>query len=266
MSLYSIIPADFAYDQRIGDKHRRVMLGLGVHSTQKHWIKLSQTKLAEQLSIARETVNRAIADLVEWGYLEKRTQKDTQRAICFYRIIMSRDEPDINSEELDVEGCDAPITSETCDAPITGTCDGTDHTGVTPGDHTGVTLAVTQDVLPKRSKKSFSAGARASDAKAPPALPAQAAEHPRLVIAGDSEWWKWLAHVERITTVHRRRDFENAGRMLVFSERPSFTGRQPDAAPATGSARHGELMAEREQRTAQPGPIDRKMAAAGDAA
>lgn len=264
MSVYSIIPADMAYDQRMGDKHRRVMLGLGVHSSQKHWIKLSQTKLAAELGMARETVNRAIADLVEWNYLEKRSQKDTQKAICFYRIVMSRAEPDADSEELDVEGCDEAITG---DQAVTGGCDFSDHTGVTPGDHTGVTLVVTQDVPSIRSKKTFNAGARARDAKAPPAPPAKEPEAPaRLVLETDSDWWAWLSHVGRVSTVPRQRELEKAGRMVVFSDKPKFIGRQPEAAPATGSARHAELMEQRAQMAEKPGPTDRKMAAAGDAA
>lgn len=159
---YSIVSGDFAREMRATDTHRRVMLQLGLHSTRNGWIKLSQTKLAGELGLARESVNRAIRDLVEWRYVEKRDQSDTGRSICFYRIIMDRPtEPGDDAADADIEGDDAgsddgelhggsvsagsqggvSVGSQTCDA----------------GSHTGVTLGVTPirdhlSVPPSRSR------------------------------------------------------------------------------------------------------------------
>jgi hypothetical protein len=145
---YSIVPGDFARDARAKDVHRRVMGELGTHSTRNGWIKLSQTKLADTLDVARESVNRAIRELVAWGYLEKRSQAQTGRAICFYRIIMDRPgEPDDSEPDSPIEGdgddvssagdagetCDVSLTrgGGTCDVPLTPTCDVLRHTRVT---------------------------------------------------------------------------------------------------------------------------------------
>jgi len=192
MSLYSITPADFAFDARVKDKHRQVMLAFGVQSSRKHWIKLSQQKMADQLGVARETVNRAVKDLVEWGYIEKRTPEQTGKSICFYRIVMSRAEPGDETEELAIE--EASDQSITSDQVITGGCDPTRHRGVISTVTGGVTPAVTHIRSSLRSNNNtFSAGARES-AKAALAPPARALASIE-VLAGSMAFDAWITHL-----------------------------------------------------------------------
>jgi hypothetical protein len=56
---------------------------------------LRQRTIAEQAGRARETVNRAIRDLVEWGYLRKRGRlgEDGRRAANFYQVLTDREAP-----------------------------------------------------------------------------------------------------------------------------------------------------------------------------
>lgn len=121
--------------------HKDVMMQLGVYSTRKGWIRISQIALAKKIGCARATVNRAIRDLVAWGYLEKRTKTDTRTPLCFYRIVMVRDEPDVTSDDLDIEGDD--------DGPSEGGCSVGDTGGLS---HPGVTRVVALDVTQVRSK------------------------------------------------------------------------------------------------------------------
>jgi len=148
---YSIVPGDFARDARAKDVHRRVMGVLGTHSTRNGWVKLSQTLLARELGIARESVNRAVRDLVAWGYLDKRSQAETGRAICYYRIIMDRPgDPDEDVPDSQIEGVEeASGSGETCDVPLTPTCDVPGHTRVTSGvTHKGSPFSSSEERTP----------------------------------------------------------------------------------------------------------------------
>lgn len=126
---YSITPGDFSQDARARRIHYRVMHFLGSKTDRSGWCVFSQTKLAAQFEVARETVNRAIGDLVEWGYVEKQAQQQTHRAVCFYRVLMDRHAPPalLPDESPD----DAEIDGGTCDPTLTGRCDAPRHTGVT---------------------------------------------------------------------------------------------------------------------------------------
>lgn len=132
---YSIIPSRFFEDDRLKPSHFKVMGYLGKHSDRSGWMKLSQTKAAatDNIGIARETVCRAIADLVEWGYVEKRSKKETKRSICFYRILM-----DAREEPTD----DVPDVVGGCDPAVTTGCDVVGHRVVTPE----ITRVVTHEV------------------------------------------------------------------------------------------------------------------------
>lgn len=138
MSVYSIIPAAFVMDRRMNGSHKDVMMTLGVYSTRKGWIRISQTALADKIGCARSTVNRAIRDLVAWGYLEKRTKTDTHMPLCFYRIVMVRDDPDLTSDDLDIEGDDDGPSEGGCSVGDTGGLCGPDATRVVALDATQV--------------------------------------------------------------------------------------------------------------------------------
>ncbi len=138
MSVYSIIPASFVMDRRMNGSHKDVMMLLGVYSTRKGWIRISQTALADKIGCARSTVNRAIRDLVDWGYLEKRAKTDTHTPLCFYRIVMVRDEPDAMSDDLEIEGDDDVSDEGGCSVGDTGGLCGLEATTVVALDATQV--------------------------------------------------------------------------------------------------------------------------------
>lgn len=125
---YSLVPGDFVDDARPTLAHYRVLLALGRRTNKAGWCMVSQTKLAEHLGISRQTINSAITDLVKWGYVERRGQALTKRAICQYRVLldraMSEAEPDdgvtpdadpshADDAELDLLGGDVSPTADT---------------------------------------------------------------------------------------------------------------------------------------------------------
>ena len=118
---FSIIPAAFVRDDRPSIVHFRVLNLLGTYTDKAGWCVRSQIKMASELGVARETVNRAIGELVEWGYVEKTGQGQSRRSVCFYRVVMDPKEP---PEAMD-------------DTAATG------GGSVTKPSHGGVTLQVT---------------------------------------------------------------------------------------------------------------------------
>jgi biotin operon repressor len=176
---YSIIQADAVDDKRMSKTHLLVLLILGRHSNNRGWAAISQKKTGEKLGVRRETINRAMRDLVSWGYVEKKGQKETKRSICFYRVIMDRGEPEIDAPDKDPapdidRGCETEVTqgceiTPGCDAEITGGREvQTSHGGVTSEDHT-ITTHRTNDqkertkVLSKKRKSNSSKGSRLAD-------------------------------------------------------------------------------------------------------
>lgn len=89
---YSIIPGDFAEEARADVGHFRVLNLIGRHTDSHGWCRLKQINIADAVGLSRETVCRKLRDLVAWGYVEKRSQDATGRAI-FYRTIMDRHHP-----------------------------------------------------------------------------------------------------------------------------------------------------------------------------
>lgn len=122
---YSIIPADCLDDPRFKDVHMRVLLKLGSHTNNRGWCEVNQKKLGEAIGKSRETVNRAIRDLCEMGYLMKREQrtKANGRTISQYRVLMDR-----------------PDTTPDVDPPVKSTSQGV----VTPKDHNPCDEATSQ--------------------------------------------------------------------------------------------------------------------------
>ncbi|QDZ10538.1 helix-turn-helix domain-containing protein [Devosia ginsengisoli] len=122
---YSILPADCLDDPRFKDVHLRVLVKLGSHTDNRGWCEVNQKKLGEACGKSRETVNRAIRDLCEMGYLMKRDQttKANGRTISQYRVLMDRPDP-------------APDV----DPPVTQISQGV----VTPEDHSPCDVATSQ--------------------------------------------------------------------------------------------------------------------------
>lgn len=122
---YSILPADCLDDPRFKDVHLRVLVKLGSHTDNRGWCEVNQRKLGEACGKSRETVNRAIKDLCEMGYLMKRDQttKANGRTISQYRVLMDRPDP-----------------TPDIDPPVTQIAQGV----VTPEDHSPCDVATSQ--------------------------------------------------------------------------------------------------------------------------
>lgn len=122
---YSIFPADCLTDPRFKDVHLRVLAQIGTHTDNRGWCTVNQRKLGEACGKTRETINRAIRDLCDMGYLSKRSQetKAGGRTISQYRVLMDR--PD-----------EAPDVAD----PVTPKSQGV----VTPEDHSPCDVATSQ--------------------------------------------------------------------------------------------------------------------------
>jgi hypothetical protein len=93
-------PAMAATDPRFRGRDLQVLCLLGCHGDRRGWCCRSQVKMAEQLRCGRATVQRSIARLVEYGYLEVRPKQRSSGAdaACDYRLIFeppheNRDNP-----------------------------------------------------------------------------------------------------------------------------------------------------------------------------
>lgn len=181
----SIIPAAFAADTRASIVHFRVLNLLGRHTDDAGWCVRSQIKMAAEIGFSRETVNRAIKDLVEWGYVEKTGQGTTRQSVCFYRVILDPKVQPTAAVDNQVE-CEAEITpSVTLEITggvtqeITGGVISTDHTITTP-----VKRPMLNESAPERASDK---GARAPTAK----KKSPAAEYH--VTRADACWDTWMA-------------------------------------------------------------------------
>lgn len=77
-----------ADDLRCRETHLRIMAHVGRQNAARGWLRVSQSELAERWSVHRMTVNKAINQLVEWGYLAKRDQQEAGESFCLYKIVL----------------------------------------------------------------------------------------------------------------------------------------------------------------------------------
>lgn len=130
---YTIFQRDALNDDRVTDIHLRLLALFGCQSDRNGWLEANQSVLAAKMKRTRETVNRTIRDLVEWGYLRKKQRfsgKDGRQLICSYQVLMDRDdEPD--DPECKPIPCD-PEIAPPCDPPITPPVIPRDHTPCDP--------------------------------------------------------------------------------------------------------------------------------------
>lgn len=163
---YSIIPADAVVDERVSDLHLRILAIFGKASDSNGWLRANQSALARQMNRARETINRAIADLVEWGYLRKQARysgNDGRQLINDYQVVMDRERPKFaRSAQPEVVETVAP-----CDVEITPPCDVQITGGVTSGDHTLDTTPFLHLTMKRGARPQKAAGCRLPDDFAP---------------------------------------------------------------------------------------------------
>lgn len=144
----SIIPGDFAEDLRADEAHFRVLNLIGRHTDQSGWCRLKQIGIANAIKLTRETVNRKIRDLVDWGYVEKRSADATGRAI-YYRTVLDRPAPlpPVAAADLDpMTDDEAADACETSPGPVN---DGS-HVGYNASGelHTTCDPRITSGVIP----------------------------------------------------------------------------------------------------------------------
>jgi len=118
-----------ADDMRLSGLHFRLLAHIGRQNARRGWLRLSQTELAEVWDVARGSINRAVSELVEWGYILKRSQRETGEAFCTYRTRLDGDDaPPPPAVGRGVSRTDyTPHVSHTGDTGVTST-----HTGVSP--------------------------------------------------------------------------------------------------------------------------------------
>ena len=90
---YSIIPARAVLDKNLTDLDIRVLADLGIHTDQNGWCFKNQSKLADDLGVARQSVNRSLSRLYSAGYVEARDinadkSRRGLRSINCYRVIL----------------------------------------------------------------------------------------------------------------------------------------------------------------------------------
>lgn len=125
---YCIIPADALDDDRVSDLHLRVLSDFGRAADRNGWLQANQSLVAKRLGRSRETINRTIRDLVEWGYLRKKQRfsgKDGRQMINDYQVVMDRAE---RAESRAEEQPEVGIQPTPCDPDITGGVMSEDHT------------------------------------------------------------------------------------------------------------------------------------------
>ncbi|QND58227.1 helix-turn-helix domain-containing protein [Mesorhizobium huakuii] len=132
---YSIFQSDALDDTRIGDRHLRVLAVAGTYADNNGWFIVSQSTFAKRVRCARETVNRILRDLVEFGYLRKRGRAgdDGRRLVSQYQVLMDR-------EPVNLARDDAPHVTPRSQ----GVCDATVTPPVTQLDHTPCDAATSQ--------------------------------------------------------------------------------------------------------------------------
>ncbi|WP_193753511.1 helix-turn-helix domain-containing protein [Aureimonas ureilytica] len=87
---YAIIPADAVTDPSLQGPDLKVLALLGRHIDRKGWCVRSQGRMADELGIARGTLQRALGRLVSAGYVEVSHEKrrDGGQAANRYRVIL----------------------------------------------------------------------------------------------------------------------------------------------------------------------------------
>ncbi len=147
---FGMVPS-CAYDDKLMTSGLRDVLGtIATHCNQDHagWGYVEQKTIAGRLGIARETVNRAVKQLIELGYLETRHQfaksgaqiKNEYRVRYDIDLAVERWRTPPELPDVD-EGEDEDVISTSHTPPVIsgGGVTQLDHTPVTQLDHTPVT-------------------------------------------------------------------------------------------------------------------------------
>lgn len=97
---YSIIPARAVTDDRIERGDLRVLAYLGTFTDKLGWCFLAQGTIAEALDCGRSTVQRALARLIEAGWVQTKEFNGPRPHACHaYRVIMDTDDQNLDPPE-----------------------------------------------------------------------------------------------------------------------------------------------------------------------
>jgi DNA-binding MarR family transcriptional regulator len=167
---YSFLPARAADDLRLTLVHLRVLVYLGRVNNNNGWTELSQKATAGRWGCARVTINGAIKSLVEWGYVEKKSQAETNTALCLYRLLIDKPEssapaaPKPEPKKKKGKGGVSSVDDTSQDAAVSSTgdtCVEPETTRVSSGDDTNIEDQRSGDLSPPKSP----AGGRRGRAK-----------------------------------------------------------------------------------------------------
>jgi len=108
MARFSAIPARAYFDERITDRHLRLLGLLGLHTDRHGWTWVSQGTLAELMrdpgkkraSVSQGRVSQLLKDLKEWGYVETKPRwaQDGRRLSNYTRVLFDVDDPQQEKE------------------------------------------------------------------------------------------------------------------------------------------------------------------------
>lgn len=112
---YSVIPADAVTDIRLEGRDLQVLALLGRHTNDGGWCSRSQVKMSREIHCGRATIQRALARLIECGYVQQRPllRKDGGDRAHEYRVLLDDVQPGSfindadeseNSGQIDGEG------------------------------------------------------------------------------------------------------------------------------------------------------------------
>ncbi|WP_287099962.1 helix-turn-helix domain-containing protein [Mesorhizobium sp.] len=193
---YCIFPSDALADERISDRHLRALAVAGTYADKNGWFIVSQSTFAKRVRCARETVNRILRDLVEFGYLRKRGRlgDDGRRLVSQYQVLMDREPAKLARD-------DAPHVTATSQ----GVCDATVTPPVTQLDHTPCDAATSQQGNDPLIERPFSPN---GDARAARLTLTMAAMPIRSTTDAFEAWWSH--YPEKISKGAARKAFDQA--------------------------------------------------------
>ena len=149
---FSIIPGRAVMDERLSETQLRVLCALGRHFDSDGWCEISQKKTASLLGYSRETVNRSIKALVDFGYIQKKDghRDDGGQAISLYRVLHDTEleQKGVTEESqrgvtlCDHRGCDACDHTLNNDSSISSEPNGSSDTDVPLSDRRVIEEAV----------------------------------------------------------------------------------------------------------------------------
>ena len=113
---YSILPGRVATDSDLSVVHFRILTHLGRFNHKKGWCRLDQAELGTMFGVRRQAICKAIGQLVENDYIQKRSQAETGQSFCLYRMKIHGSEDQGVSDRADTPshgecptGADTPV-------------------------------------------------------------------------------------------------------------------------------------------------------------